>query len=65
MNLDSSLPDMQASLNATVDGGYNNYDNGEVKLSQPIMLDGKTITTIVSQIQYKQGKASLRNLGTV
>ena len=56
---------MQASLNATVDGGYNNYDNGEVKLSQPIMLDGKTITTIVSQIQYKQGKASLRNLGTV
>ena len=67
MNLKKALPDMQTSLNATVNGssGGNNYDNGEVKLSQPIMLDGKTITTIVSQIQYQRGKASLRNLGTV
>ena len=67
MNMEKALPDMQTSLNATVSGnsGGNNYDNGEVKLSQPIMLDGKTITTIVSQIQYQRGKASLRNLGTV
>jgi len=67
MNMEKALPDMQTSLNATVSGsnGSNNYDNGEVKLSQPIMLDGKTITTIVSQIQYQRGKASLRNLGTV
>ena len=36
----------------------------EVTLNQPIMLDGKVITTLVSQIQYSQGQAKLRNLGT-
>ena len=34
-------------------------------LNQPLMIDGKIITTIVSQIQYSQGRASIRNLGTV
>ena len=66
MNMKKVLPEMNASLNATV-GGFNGngYDNGEVRLSQPIMIDGKVITTVVSQIQYQRGKASLRNLGTV
>ena len=66
MDMKKALPDMNASLNATV-GGFNGngYDNGEVRLSQPIMIDGKVITTVVSQIQYQRGKASLRNLGTV
>ena len=66
MDMKKVLPEMNASLNATV-GGFNGngYDNGEVRLSQPIMIDGKVITTVVSQIQYQRGKASLRNLGTV
>ena len=34
-------------------------------LNQPLMIDGKIITTIISQIQYSQGRASIRNLGTV
>ena len=34
-----------------------------VKLNQPIMLDGRVITTLVSQIQYSNGQASMRNLG--
>jgi phage-related protein len=33
-------------------------------LNQPLLIDGKAITTIVSQIQYSQGRASIRNLGT-
>ena len=66
MDMKKVLPEMNASMNATV-GGFNGngYNNGEVKLSQPIMIDGKVITTVVSQIQYQRGKASLRNLGTV
>ena len=65
MNLDGVLPDMSASVNANVSGGDSGSENASVTLNQPIMLDGKTITTLVSQIQYRQGKASLRNLGTV
>lgn len=64
MDLTSVVPKMNASLNAnvTAEGSTGGYD--EVTLNQPIMIDGKTITTIVSQIQYSQGKAALRNLGT-
>jgi phage-related protein len=65
MNLKKALPDMNANLTASVQGGVGGGDYGEVKLSQPIMIDGKVITTVVSQIQYQRGKASLRNLGTV
>ena len=65
MNLKKALPDMNANLTASVQGGIGGGDYGEVKLSQPIMIDGKVITTVVSQIQYQRGKASLRNLGTV
>jgi len=65
MDMKGILPDMNANLTATVGGGTNGGDYGEVKLSQPIMIDGKVITTVVSQIQYQRGKASLRNLGTV
>lgn len=65
MDMKKALPDMNANLTATIGSGANGYDNGEVKLSQPIMIDGKVITTVVSQIQYQRGKASLRNLGTV
>lgn len=65
MNLDGVIPNMSASLNANVSGVDGVSENASVTLNQPIMLDGKTITTLVSQIQYRQGKASLRNLGTV
>ena len=64
MDLKGSLPDMQASLNASVNGAGASSDSGEVTLNQPILLDGKVLTTVVSRIQYAQGKASLRNLGT-
>lgn len=60
-----AIPDMDASINANVSGGAGSSAGSEVTLRQPIMLDGKTITTVVSQIQYSQGRASLRNLGTV
>ena len=63
MDLNGAMPDMQASINAKVSG--NGSDGGEVTLNQPIMLDGRTLTTVVSRIQYSQGRASLRNLGTV
>lgn len=65
MNLDGVIPDMTASVNANVSGVDGGSENASVTLNQPIMLDGKMITTLVSQIQYRQGKASLRNLGTV
>lgn len=65
LDLKGAIPDMDASINANVTGGGGNGQNGEVTIRQPIMLDGKTITTVVSQIQYQQGRASLRNLGTV
>ena len=65
MNLGGVIPDMTASVNANVSGVDGGSENASVTLNQPIMLDGKTITTLVSQIQYRQGKASLRNLGTV
>ena len=65
MNLESAIPNMDASMNATVTTqGSTGIGNDTVKLNQPILLDGKTITTLVSQIQYQNGKASLRNLGT-
>ena len=64
MDMKGMLPDMNASLSLT-GGSVSGGDYGEVRLSQPIMIDGKVITTIVSQIQYQRGKASLRNLGTV
>ena len=56
---------MTASLNANISAGNGNGDSSSVTLNQPIMLDGKTITTLVSQIQYANGQAKLRNLGTV
>ena len=62
MNLSGVLPNMEASLNANVSG--NKESGGEVTLNQPIMIDGKVITTVVSRIQYNQGYAKLRNLGT-
>lgn len=64
MDLKGALPDMQASINANLSGSTGG-DSGEVTLNQPILLDGRVLTTVVSRIQYAQGKASLRNLGTV
>lgn len=65
MKLDHVLPEMDASVNMTVNGhGAGNAATSEFTLRQPIMLDGKTLTTVVSQIQYSRGQASLRNLGT-
>lgn len=51
-----------SDINLNADG--NGSGDGVVKLTQPLIIDGRTLTTIVSQIQYKQGRASLRNLGT-
>lgn len=65
MNLENMIPDMDASLNATVGGNDYFGENGTVRLNQPILLDGKVITTLVSQIQYSNGQASMRNLGIV
>ena len=62
LDLSHAVPDMEASVNTSVNGGQGS--GGEVTLNQPIMLDGKVITTLVSQIQYSQGQARLRNLGT-
>ena len=64
MNFKKALPDMSANLQMTGAGGGYADNGGTVNLNQPIMLDGRTITTIVSQIQYQQGRATLRNLGT-
>ena len=64
MDLKGAFPDMQASVNANLSGGTGG-DSGEVTLNQPILLDGRVLTTVVSRIQYAQGKASLRNLGTI
>ena len=66
MNLKDAIPDMEAGIHATISGNGGNAGEGTtVKLNQPIMLDGRTITTLVSQIQYSNGQASLRNLGTI
>ena len=66
MNLKDAIPDMEAGIHATISGNGGSAGEGTtVKLNQPIMLDGRTITTLVSQIQYSNGQASLRNLGTV
>ena len=64
MDFKKALPDMSANLQMTGSGGGYADNGGTVNLNQPIMLDGRTITTIVSQIQYQQGRATLRNLGT-
>lgn len=64
MDFKKALPDMSANLQMTGAGGGYADNGGTVNLNQPIMLDGRTITTIVSQIQYQQGRATLRNLGT-
>ena len=50
MNLENMVPDMDACLNATVGGNASSGQNGTVKLNQPIMLDGREITPLVSQI---------------
>lgn len=70
-DMNTALPtdfDFSADIGYTSDklittGSINNPAN--VVLNQPLMIDGKIITTIVSQIQYSQGRASIRNLGTV
>ena len=64
MDFKKALPDMSANLQMTGAGGGYADNGGTVNLNQPILLDGRTITTIVSQIQYQQGRATLRNLGT-
>lgn len=64
MDFKKALPDMSANLQMTGAGGSYADHGGTVNLNQPILLDGRTITTIVSQIQYQQGRATLRNLGT-
>lgn len=64
MDLKRRLTGASASLELTSSGRGYSEGGGIVNLNQPIMLDGRTITTIVSQIQYQQGRAALRNLGT-
>jgi len=60
--------DFSANVGYTADkatlAGIGSGLSGIFNLNQPIMIDGKTITTIVSQIQYSQGRATIRNLGT-
>jgi len=60
--------DFSANVGYTADkmamAGLGSGLGGIFNLNQPIMIDGKTITTIVSQIQYSQGRATIRNLGT-
>ena len=60
--------DFSANVGYTADqmamAGLGSGLSGIFNLNQPIMIDGKTITTIVSQIQYSQGRATIRNLGT-
>lgn len=63
MNLEKLMPDMNASMSISTAGNGMGGENATVKLNQPILLDGKVITTLVSQIQYSNGQASLRNLG--
>lgn len=63
MNLEKMMPDMNASMSVSTAGNGMGGENATVKLNQPILLDGKVITTLVSQIQYSNGQASLRNLG--
>ena len=61
--------DFNANVGYTADRNmmpdFGGTSQGVFSLNQPIMIDGKTITTIVSQIQYSQGRAAIRNLGTV
>lgn len=61
--------DFNANVGYTADRNmmpdFGGTSQGVFSLNQPIMIDGKTITTIVSQIQYSQGRATIRNLGTV
>ena len=65
MNLETILPDMQASSSpVAAEASVSAGDSVNVTLNQPVMLDGKVLTTIVSEIQYERGRASLRNLGT-
>ena len=63
MDLEHAIPGMEASISA-MSAGNSGSLGGTVNLSQPIYLDGKAITTLVSQIQYSQGQAVIRNLGT-
>lgn len=66
MQLENALPSMDASINAAVNGNRTSHtEEAAFTFRQPILLDGKTLTTLVSQIQYSQGQASIRNLGTV
>ena len=69
--MNAALPtdfDFSADVGYTADKhmpmGFTN-NPASFTLNQPLMIDGKIITTIVSQIQYSQGRASIRNLGTV
>ena len=63
MDLEHAIPGMEASISAMPVRNSGSL-GGTVNLSQPIYLDGKAITTLVSQIQYTQGQAAIRNLGT-
>ena len=63
MDLEHAIPGMEASISAMPARNSGSL-GGTVNLSQPIYLDGKAITTLVSQIQYSQGQAAIRNLGT-
>lgn len=66
LDINNALPNMSASLDVNGTNGISeNSETAAITLNQPVLLDGKTITTIVSQIQYSNGKAFLRNLGTV
>ena len=66
LDINNALPNMSASLDVNGTNGISeNSETASITLNQPVLLDGKTITTIVSQIQYSNGKAFLRNLGTV
>lgn len=66
LDINNALPNMSASLDVKGTNGISeNSETAAITLNQPVLLDGKTITTIVSQIQYSNGKAFLRNLGTV
>lgn len=53
------------NISAITAGTAKNETVETVNLTQPVTINGTTIATIISEIQYSQGRVSLRNLGKV
>ena len=65
-SMQNAIPsDFDLDMNGSVSGFNGSSESRTIDLTQPITMNGNVLATIISQIQWSQNTATIRNLGVV